>query len=214
MCAQSCLTLSDPMDYNPPGSSVHGIFQERIMEWVAISYFRSPENQGIINIFPACLFGPGVSQKSFSPGHHWFPLQWNSLLSTRGCSGSLRASFVALPPSLLSLVTAPNGGHVVWPLSHLVPMFLTPALNPSLFLSRPHLSLKTFQGKPVSLHPQCLLSVFPPPPAWLFSSHSSLVLLLSECCLFCHTLSWVRTWDHPSPCSLVLVQSSVLPPLL
>ena len=39
MCsiAQSCLTLCDPMDYNPPGSSVHGIFQARILEWVAIS---------------------------------------------------------------------------------------------------------------------------------------------------------------------------------
>jgi len=32
--AQSCLTLLDPMDYNPPGFSVHGIFQARIVEWV------------------------------------------------------------------------------------------------------------------------------------------------------------------------------------
>ena len=31
------LTLCDPMDYSPPGSSVNGIFQERILEWVAIS---------------------------------------------------------------------------------------------------------------------------------------------------------------------------------
>ena len=36
--AQSYLTLSDPMDCSPPGSSVHGIFQARILEWVAISY--------------------------------------------------------------------------------------------------------------------------------------------------------------------------------
>ena len=34
---QSCLTLCDPMDCNPPGSSVHGILQARILEWVAIS---------------------------------------------------------------------------------------------------------------------------------------------------------------------------------
>ena len=34
---QSRLTLCDPMDYNPPGSSVHGILQARILEWVAIS---------------------------------------------------------------------------------------------------------------------------------------------------------------------------------
>ena len=33
-------THRDPMDYSPPGSSVHGIFQARIWEWVAISYSR------------------------------------------------------------------------------------------------------------------------------------------------------------------------------
>ena len=33
---QVCLTLSDPMDCSPPGSSLHGIFQARILEWVAI----------------------------------------------------------------------------------------------------------------------------------------------------------------------------------
>ena len=38
MCAQSCLTLCDPMDCSPPDSSVHEIFQARILEQVAISY--------------------------------------------------------------------------------------------------------------------------------------------------------------------------------
>ena len=33
---QSCLTLCNPMDCSPPGSSVHGILQARILEWVAI----------------------------------------------------------------------------------------------------------------------------------------------------------------------------------
>ena len=32
--AQSCPTLSDPMDYSLPGSSDHGIFQARVLEWV------------------------------------------------------------------------------------------------------------------------------------------------------------------------------------
>ena len=36
--AQSCPTLCDPVDYSPPGSSVHGILQARILEWVAISF--------------------------------------------------------------------------------------------------------------------------------------------------------------------------------
>ena len=37
---QYCLTLCDLKDHSPPGSSVHGIFQARILEWVVISFFR------------------------------------------------------------------------------------------------------------------------------------------------------------------------------
>ena len=36
--AQSCLTLSDPMDRSLPGSSVHGIFQARVLEWGAVAF--------------------------------------------------------------------------------------------------------------------------------------------------------------------------------
>ena len=38
VCVQSCPTLCDPADCNPPGFSVHGILQARILEWVAISF--------------------------------------------------------------------------------------------------------------------------------------------------------------------------------
>ena len=38
--AQSCPTLCDPMDCSLPGSSVHGILQARVLEWVAISFSR------------------------------------------------------------------------------------------------------------------------------------------------------------------------------
>ena len=37
---QSCLTLSDPMDCSLPGSSVHGIFQARVLEWGAIAFSK------------------------------------------------------------------------------------------------------------------------------------------------------------------------------
>ena len=40
LVAQSCMTLCDPMDCSPPGSSVHGILHARILEWVAIPSFR------------------------------------------------------------------------------------------------------------------------------------------------------------------------------
>ena len=36
--AQSCLTLHDPMDGSLPGSSIHGIFQARVLEWGAIAF--------------------------------------------------------------------------------------------------------------------------------------------------------------------------------
>ena len=38
--AQSCLSLCDPMDCSLPGSSIHGILQARVLEWVAISFSR------------------------------------------------------------------------------------------------------------------------------------------------------------------------------
>ena len=40
LVARSCPTLYDPMDCSPPGCSVHGILQARILEWIAISSFR------------------------------------------------------------------------------------------------------------------------------------------------------------------------------
>ena len=40
LVVQSCLTLYNPMDCSSPGSSIHGILQQRILEWVAISYSR------------------------------------------------------------------------------------------------------------------------------------------------------------------------------
>ena len=40
LVAQSCPALYDPTDCSPPGSSVHGIFQTTILEWVAISFSR------------------------------------------------------------------------------------------------------------------------------------------------------------------------------
>ena len=39
---ESCMTLCDPMDCSPPGSSVHGILQARIVEWVAVPVQAPP----------------------------------------------------------------------------------------------------------------------------------------------------------------------------
>ena len=44
--AQSCPTLGDPMDCSPPGSSVHGIFQAKVLEWGAIAFSDSGGLEG------------------------------------------------------------------------------------------------------------------------------------------------------------------------
>ena len=51
--AQSCLTVCSSMDFNPEGSSAHGILQARILEWVAISYLKGLPNPGIKPRSPA-----------------------------------------------------------------------------------------------------------------------------------------------------------------
>ena len=52
--AQSCPTPSDPMDCSLPGSSIHGIFQARVLEWGAIA-FSGVRQQEATNTF-ACLW--------------------------------------------------------------------------------------------------------------------------------------------------------------
>ena len=59
MSTQSCPALYDPMDCSPPASSVQGIFQARIMEWVAISYLRGsswPRDQTCVSC-GSCIVG-------------------------------------------------------------------------------------------------------------------------------------------------------------
>ena len=54
MCvsAQSCPTLHDPMDCSLPGSSVHGVFQARVLEWVAIYFHMMIINYLAIQLYP------------------------------------------------------------------------------------------------------------------------------------------------------------------
>ena len=60
--AQSCLTLPDPMDCSLPGSSGHGIFQARVLEWGAIAFSLPWHYLGKKLCFFVCLFffGGGV----------------------------------------------------------------------------------------------------------------------------------------------------------
>ena len=68
---QLSLTLCNPMDCSSPGSSVHGIFQSRILEWVAISFSRGSSQHQDHTASPALAGGlftgelPGKSTCSF-----------------------------------------------------------------------------------------------------------------------------------------------------
>ena len=54
---QSCLTLCNPMDCSPPGSSVHGILQSRVLEWVAMPFSTDLPNPEIepVSLTAACI---------------------------------------------------------------------------------------------------------------------------------------------------------------
>ena len=68
--AQSCPTLSDPRDCSLPGSSVHGIFQARVLEWGAIAFFevRSRPDKTLSATFRDTIINTGITfEKNVSP---------------------------------------------------------------------------------------------------------------------------------------------------
>ena len=60
---QLCLTLCEPVDCSPPGSSVHGIFQTRILGWITISSSKDPPHPGIK---PTSLASPAQASRFFT----------------------------------------------------------------------------------------------------------------------------------------------------
>ena len=75
---QSCLTLWDPMDFSPPGSSIHGILQARILEWVPISFsrgFSQPRDRTWVSriagrFFTIWAMPTGISLTKYLPEVH------------------------------------------------------------------------------------------------------------------------------------------------
>ena len=97
--AQSCTTLCDPMDYSLPGSSIHGIFQARVLEWVAIAfstkwlcYLQIEDSFNpsfpiyiLLKVF-SCLFSPAwtsriIMNRSGENRHSCFWPWWKSIQS-------------------------------------------------------------------------------------------------------------------------------------
>ena len=70
--AQSCPTLSDTMDYSLPGSSVHGIFQARVLEWGAIAFSAFKLDYLLNTILPLDAVISGASAYTFWGDTIWF----------------------------------------------------------------------------------------------------------------------------------------------
>ena len=67
--AQPCPTLCDPKDWSPPSSSVHGILQARILEWVAVPFsrrFSQPRDQTQVSLMAGIFFIVWVTREALS----------------------------------------------------------------------------------------------------------------------------------------------------
>ena len=69
----SCSVMSNSLDQSPPGSSVHGILQPRILAWVVMPYSRGLPNPGIE---PASLTSPALAGGFFTTSATWEALKW------------------------------------------------------------------------------------------------------------------------------------------
>ena len=118
--ALSCLTLCDPMHCGPPGSSVHGIFQERILEWVAIfsrgsSWFR---------IEPMALASPALEVRFLTASATWEAHKEYILRNNKNNNESHHflswMTYASIPAGVLGMVGIPivhgRGSqlHVPW----------------------------------------------------------------------------------------------------
>ena len=133
--AQLCLTLCDPMDCSPPGSSVHGIFQARILEWEAISYS------------PGDLPDPGIETVSLASPALAAGFVITVPLGKPHLSHSVQ--FSSVTQSCLTLCDPMNRSTPGLPVHHQLPEF-----------TETHIHLVDDAIQPS--HP--LSSLFPPPP--------------------------------------------------
>ena len=79
-CARLCTTLCDPMDCSPPGFSVHGILQARVLEWVAIASSKGSSQPRVSNLHLLCLLLLHC-RSTLLPLSHWGGLPLSLWLS-------------------------------------------------------------------------------------------------------------------------------------
>ena len=123
LVAQLYPTLCDPMDCSPPGSSVHGILQARILEWIAIPFSRGsswPYDQTWVYCVASRFFTIWATRKTWiltgcptNLTQFWHYLPWESVRSHM-----LRAQSHKTVPTPLQLpITNPDCYLCFWPLT-------------------------------------------------------------------------------------------------
>ena len=118
MCAksfQSCLTLCNPMDCSPPGSSVHGILQARILEWVTVLFSRRsspPRDQTRSPTLQADSLPAELQGKPKNTGVYSLSLLQQIVLAQESKRGLLHCRWIPYQLSyqgrLIDLVSLPN----------------------------------------------------------------------------------------------------------
>ena len=105
LVAQSCPTLCDPMDCSPPGSTVHGILQARILEWVAIPFSRGsswPRNQSWVSFIAGGFLTVWATREAwgFKQRRKHIQAFWILVYTLSGCFFSVLQSCQAEPSFL------------------------------------------------------------------------------------------------------------------
>ena len=104
LVAQSCPTLWDPMDYSPPGPSVHGILQPRILEWVTIPFSKTSTCIHTKSLQSSWTFcnqmdhsPPGLSVHGILQARK---VEWVAMPSSRGSSWPGDRTLISMFPAL------------------------------------------------------------------------------------------------------------------
>ena len=117
--AQSCRTLSKPMDCSLPGSSIHGIFQARVLKWVAIAFSDICPLSSVTQSCPT-LCDPMNRSMPGLPVHHQLPESTQTHVHQVG--DAIQASHLLLspsPPALnlsrIRVFSNESDLHIRWP---------------------------------------------------------------------------------------------------
>ena len=116
--AQLCPTLSDPMDCSLPGSSVHAVFQARILEWVAISFYRGfsgPKDQTRVSHTASRLFTICKSKTKLTVIRMAIIKKWRGFSSS---SAGKESTYNAGDPGLIPGSRRSTGDRIGYPLQY------------------------------------------------------------------------------------------------